>query len=171
MLVASQQVTGFETRLRPFCVEFACSPCACVGFLQLAPTVQRQACQVNRSVEIDHRCEWMTADPWDPKNRKKAGIDIQCPICCSNIKSRDTMTSQKRFKMSSFFFFFAAVGVKHPGHLHSSLTLLIFQFFLVSGSKTHIFTGVCWNDWVGFVSLPAFCSIRHCWMSVQFIQE
>lgn len=36
---------GFESpgRPGPFCVEFACSPCACVGFLWLPPTAQRSA--------------------------------------------------------------------------------------------------------------------------------
>ncbi len=47
--VASQQDgSGFEPtgRLGSFCVEFACSPRACVGFLQvlrLPPTIQRHA--------------------------------------------------------------------------------------------------------------------------------
>ena len=32
----------FEPQQGPFCVEFACSPCACVGFLQvLPPTVKK----------------------------------------------------------------------------------------------------------------------------------
>ena len=50
-LVASQQEgLVFKSRLRPFCVEFASSPCACVGFLRallVPPTIQRHACQVN----------------------------------------------------------------------------------------------------------------------------
>jgi len=34
----------------PFCVEFACFPCVCMGSLrvpQLPPTAQKHACQVN----------------------------------------------------------------------------------------------------------------------------
>ena len=49
--VASQQEgLGFKSQLWPFCVEFACSPCACVGFLQevwFPLMIQRHACQVN----------------------------------------------------------------------------------------------------------------------------
>ena len=48
--VASQQ-EGFrfnsQLELGPFCVEFACYPCVCVGslrVLQLLPTIQKHAC-------------------------------------------------------------------------------------------------------------------------------
>jgi len=46
--IASQQKgSWFESRMGPFCVEFACSPRVCVGslqVLQLPPTVQKHAC-------------------------------------------------------------------------------------------------------------------------------
>lgn len=37
--------------------EFACSPCACMGFVWLPPTILRHACLVNWSFYIGHRVE------------------------------------------------------------------------------------------------------------------
>ncbi|MED6287018.1 hypothetical protein CHARACLAT_012159 [Characodon lateralis] len=47
LLPCSKEVLGSIPSLGSFCMEFACSPCACVGFhwvLWLPPTVQRHAC-------------------------------------------------------------------------------------------------------------------------------
>ena len=44
---SQREGSRFNTRLGPFCVEFACSPSVCVGSLRvlwLPPTVQRHAC-------------------------------------------------------------------------------------------------------------------------------
>ena len=35
MVASQQECSWFEPQLGPFCVEFACSPCACVSFLQV----------------------------------------------------------------------------------------------------------------------------------------
>ena len=46
-LASQQKGFWFESRLGPFCVEFACSPRECVGslqVLQLPPSVQKHAC-------------------------------------------------------------------------------------------------------------------------------
>jgi len=51
--VASQQEgSSFDSCLRPFCVEFACSPCVCVGslrVLRLPPTVQKHVSSIGVS--------------------------------------------------------------------------------------------------------------------------
>uniref|UniRef100_A0A665W315 Voltage-dependent L-type calcium channel subunit alpha n=1 Tax=Echeneis naucrates TaxID=173247 RepID=A0A665W315_ECHNA len=47
LLPHNKKVVGLVPSLGPFCAEFACSPCVCVGFLrvlQFPPTVQRHAC-------------------------------------------------------------------------------------------------------------------------------